>query len=48
VDAGGRTSLCCFFSLMPPVETFLRVYVLDLAGNPAPGKVGVDGPYLKP
>lgn len=26
----------------------LRVYVLDLPGNPAPGKVGVDGPYLKP
>ncbi|OKI36625.1 hypothetical protein A6A25_21390 [Saccharothrix sp. CB00851] len=24
-----------------------RVYVLDLPGNPAPGKVGVDGPYLK-
>ncbi|MFY0572217.1 carbohydrate binding domain-containing protein [Archangium lansingense] len=26
----------------------MRVYVLDLAGNPAPGKVGADGPYLKP
>ncbi|RYZ39581.1 MAG: alpha-amylase, partial [Myxococcaceae bacterium] len=26
----------------------LRVYVLDLPGNPAPGKIGVDGPYLKP
>lgn len=26
----------------------LRVYVLDLPGNPAPGKVGSDGPYLKP
>ena len=25
----------------------LRAYVLDLPGNPAPGKVGVDGPYLK-
>jgi glycosidase len=25
----------------------LRVYVLSLPGNPAPGKVGVDGPYLK-
>jgi glycosidase len=25
-----------------------RIYVLDLPGNPAPGKVGVDGPYLKP
>lgn len=25
----------------------LRVYVLDLPGNPAPGKIGVDGPYLK-
>ncbi|MFJ6673707.1 carbohydrate binding domain-containing protein [Actinosynnema sp. NPDC091369] len=24
-----------------------RVYVLDLPGNPAPGKVGVDGPYLR-
>lgn len=26
----------------------LRVYVLDLPGNPAPGKIGEDGPYLKP
>lgn len=26
----------------------LRVYVLDLPGNLAPGKVGVDGPFLKP
>lgn len=26
----------------------LRVYVLDLPGNAAPGKIGVDGPYLKP
>ncbi|SCG38860.1 carbohydrate binding domain-containing protein [Micromonospora halophytica] len=25
----------------------LRVYVLDLPGNPAPGKIGADGPYLK-
>ncbi|MFB9330295.1 carbohydrate binding domain-containing protein [Paenibacillus aurantiacus] len=25
----------------------LRVYVLDLPGNPAPGKIGEDGPYLK-
>ena len=25
----------------------LRVYVLSLPGNPAPGKVGVAGPYLK-
>ncbi|MCG5217424.1 carbohydrate binding domain-containing protein [Streptosporangium soli] len=25
----------------------LRVYVLDLPGGPAPGKVGADGPYLK-
>ncbi|MFC7762729.1 alpha-amylase family glycosyl hydrolase [Catellatospora bangladeshensis] len=25
----------------------LRVYVLDLPGNPAPGKVGATGPYLK-
>jgi len=25
----------------------LRVYVLDLPGNPAPGKIGVDGTYLK-
>jgi glycosidase len=25
----------------------LRVYVLELPGNPAPGKIGVDGPYLK-
>ncbi|MDG0808024.1 carbohydrate binding domain-containing protein [Cohnella rhizosphaerae] len=25
----------------------LRVYVLDLPGNPAPGKIGTDGPYLK-
>jgi glycosidase len=24
-----------------------RIYVLDLPGNPAPGKVGVDGPYLR-
>ncbi|WP_367128261.1 hypothetical protein [Saccharothrix sp. HUAS TT1] len=24
-----------------------RVYVLDLPGNPAPGKVGADGPYLR-
>lgn len=26
----------------------LRVYVLDLPGNPAPGRIGVDGPFLKP
>jgi hypothetical protein len=26
----------------------LRVYVLDLPGTPAPGKVGVDGAWLKP
>ncbi|MFI7543657.1 alpha-amylase family glycosyl hydrolase [Actinoplanes sp. NPDC049599] len=25
----------------------LRVYVLDLPGNPAPGRIGVAGPYLK-
>jgi glycosidase/chitodextrinase len=25
-----------------------RIYVLDLPGNPAPGKIGVDGPFLKP
>ncbi|MFC0004302.1 carbohydrate binding domain-containing protein [Micromonospora siamensis] len=25
----------------------LRVYVLDLPGNPAPGKIGTDGPYLR-
>ena len=25
-----------------------RIYVLDLPGNPAPGKVGADGPFLKP
>ncbi|NRR32743.1 alpha-amylase [Oxalobacteraceae bacterium] len=25
-----------------------RIYVLDLAGNPAPGKIGADGPFLKP
>nr|MDT0662279.1 alpha-amylase family glycosyl hydrolase [Micromonospora sp. DSM 115978] len=25
----------------------LRVWVLSLPGNPAPGKVGVDGPYLR-
>lgn len=25
----------------------LRGYVPDLPGNPAPGKVGVDGPYLR-
>lgn len=25
----------------------LRVYVLDLPNNPAPGKIGVDGTYLK-
>ncbi|RIE04123.1 alpha-amylase [Cohnella faecalis] len=26
----------------------LRIYVYDQAGNPAPGKIGEDGPYLKP
>ncbi|ASS66823.1 MULTISPECIES: carbohydrate binding domain-containing protein [unclassified Paenibacillus] len=26
----------------------LRVFVLDLPGNPAPGKIGDNGPYLKP
>ncbi|MFX3635283.1 MAG: carbohydrate binding domain-containing protein [Candidatus Pristimantibacillus sp.] len=26
----------------------LRVYVLDLSGNAAPGKIGENGPYLKP
>ncbi|WP_025723369.1 alpha-amylase family glycosyl hydrolase [Paenibacillus polymyxa] len=26
----------------------LRVYVLDLPGNPAPGKIGENGPFLKP
>ena len=25
----------------------MRVYVLDLPGNPAPGKIGVSGKYLK-
>lgn len=25
----------------------LRVYVLDLPGNPAPGKIGADGPFLQ-
>ncbi|MBW7473858.1 fibronectin type III domain-containing protein [Paenibacillus oenotherae] len=25
----------------------MRVYVLDLPGNPAPGKIGVDGEFLK-
>lgn len=25
-----------------------RIYVLSLPGNPAPGKIGVDGPFLKP
>jgi glycosidase len=25
----------------------LRVYVLDLPGNPAPGKIGEDGPFLR-
>ncbi|GIH62910.1 carbohydrate binding domain-containing protein [Microbispora siamensis] len=25
----------------------MRAYVLDLPGNPAPGKIGADGPYLK-
>jgi glycosidase len=25
----------------------LRVYVLSLPGNPAPGKIGTDGPYLR-
>ncbi|WP_426106793.1 carbohydrate binding domain-containing protein [Massilia sp. TSP1-1-2] len=24
-----------------------RIYVLDLPGNPAPGKIGVNGPFLK-
>ncbi|MGC3996819.1 MAG: hypothetical protein QM767_04515 [Anaeromyxobacter sp.] len=26
----------------------MRIYVLDLPGNPAPGKIGSDGPYLRP
>ncbi|MCX5317651.1 alpha-amylase family glycosyl hydrolase [Streptomyces sp. NBC_00154] len=30
-----------------PGKGNLRAYVLDLPGNPAPGKVGADGPYLK-
>ncbi|WP_181871064.1 carbohydrate binding domain-containing protein [Sphaerisporangium album] len=25
----------------------MRAYVLDLPGNPAPGRIGADGPYLK-
>ncbi|MGI5291578.1 hypothetical protein ACQEVF_50860 [Nonomuraea polychroma] len=25
----------------------LRAYVLSLPGNPAPGKIGAAGPYLK-
>ncbi len=25
----------------------MRAYVLSLSGNPAPGKIGTDGPYLK-
>lgn len=25
----------------------MRIYVLDLSGNPAPGKIGTDGKYLK-
>jgi hypothetical protein len=25
----------------------LRIYVLNLPGNPAPGKIGTAGPYLK-
>jgi glycosidase len=30
-----------------PGQGDLRVYVLALPGNPAPGKVGADGPYLR-
>ena len=25
-----------------------RIYVLDTSKTPAPGKIGEDGPYLKP
>jgi glycosidase len=31
----------------PGSQGNLRVYVLALPGNPAPGKVGADGPYLR-
>ncbi|MGE6737933.1 alpha-amylase, partial [Streptomyces sp. NPDC059900] len=34
-------------SVAAPGKGNLRAYVLDLPGNPAPGKVGTDGPYLK-
>ncbi|MEU6678757.1 alpha-amylase family glycosyl hydrolase [Streptomyces sp. NPDC046925] len=34
-------------SVAAPGKGNLRAYVLDLPGNPAPGKVGADGPYLK-
>lgn len=34
-------------SVPAPGKGNLRVYVLDLPGDPAPGKVGEDGPYLR-
>ncbi|SCK31003.1 Glycosidase [Streptomyces sp. WMMB 322] len=34
-------------SVEAPGKGNLRAYVLDLPGNPAPGKVGPSGPYLK-
>ncbi|GEL94651.1 alpha-amylase [Cellulomonas composti] len=34
-------------SIAAPGKGNLRAYVLELPGNPAPGKVGVDGPYLR-
>jgi glycosidase len=34
-------------AIAAPGKGNLRVYVLDLPGNPAPGKIGTDGPYLK-
>ncbi|MFD6178433.1 MULTISPECIES: alpha-amylase family glycosyl hydrolase [unclassified Isoptericola] len=34
-------------TIAAPGKGNLRAYVLDLPGNPAPGKVGADGPYLR-
>ncbi|GAA3090859.1 hypothetical protein GCM10010449_13290 [Streptomyces rectiviolaceus] len=34
-------------SVAAPGKGNLRAYVLDLPGNPAPGKIGAAGPYLK-
>ncbi|MBC7955297.1 MAG: hypothetical protein H7Y33_05430 [Cytophagales bacterium] len=43
--SGGMAYKCRFTDAARGIDSFA---VLDLPGNAAPGKLGNDGPYLKP